>query len=208
VASREFNSRIVGGKSNNLIRHRGKIPDWINIPVSVALPFMVFEKVLAAPNNTQVEKKYEELARAIGKASEEERESMLGEIRLTIQALRAPDELKLSLRNTMRDAGLPFPDDWENAWECITRVWASKWNGRAYLSRRAMGIPDSDLVMAVLIQQVVDAEYSFVIHTTNPLTGKGDEVYAEIVLGLGETLVANYPGRALSFSCGKDKKNP
>ncbi|HKN55331.1 MAG TPA: type I polyketide synthase, partial [Amycolatopsis sp.] len=32
---------------------------------------------------------------------------------------------------------------------------------------------------------------------------RGDEVFAEVVLGLGETLVGNYPGRALGFVCRK-----
>ncbi len=57
--------------------------------------------------------------------------------------------------------------------------------------------------MAVLIQQVVEADYAYVIHTANPLTGNRDELYAEVVLGLGETLVGNYPGRALGFVCRK-----
>lgn len=33
------------------------------------------------------------------------------------------------------------------------QVWASKWNDRAWLSRRARGVPDSALFMAALIQQ-------------------------------------------------------
>ncbi len=57
--------------------------------------------------------------------------------------------------------------------------------------------------MAVLIQEVVEAEYAFVIHTVNPFNNSRDELYAEVVLGLGETLVGNYPGRALSFVCSK-----
>jgi alpha-glucan,water dikinase len=87
-------------------------------------------------------------------------------------------------------------------------VWASKWNERAYLSRAASGIADKDLFMAVLVQQVVEADYSYVIHTVNPFTGKRDEVYAEAVMGLGEVLVGNYPGRALSFRCAKKKGMP
>jgi alpha-glucan,water dikinase len=66
-----------------------------------------------------------------------------------------------------------------------------------------MGMPHENLFMAVLIQQVVPADYAFVIHTINPSTGKSDELFAEAVLGLGETLVGNHPGRALSFVCDK-----
>ncbi len=44
------------------------------------------------------------------------------------------------------------------------------------------------------------------IHTANPFTGARDELYGEVVLGLGETLCSgNYPGRALGFICRKSK---
>ena len=108
----------------------------------------------------------------------------------------------------MEKTGLPGIENWSAAWTCIKRVWASKWNDRAYLSRRVRGIAHQDLFMAVLIQQVIEAEYAFVIHTVNPATGNADEVYAEIVMGLGETLVGNYPGRALSFISDKKTGQP
>jgi len=57
--------------------------------------------------------------------------------------------------------------------------------------------------MAVLIQEVVEAEYAFVLHTVNPINGNRDELYAEVVRGLGETLVGNYPGRAMSLVFAK-----
>lgn len=37
----------VGAKSRNISYLRGKVPSWIGLPTSVALPFGVFEKVLA-----------------------------------------------------------------------------------------------------------------------------------------------------------------
>jgi alpha-glucan,water dikinase len=90
----------------------------------------------------------------------------------------------------------------------VTQVWASKWNERAYWSRRVHGIPDEGLVMAVLIQEAIAAEYAFVIHTANPVTGDGDELYAELVPGLGETLVGNHPGRALGFCLRRGEEAP
>jgi alpha-glucan,water dikinase len=133
---------------------------------------------------------------------------MLAELRRAIQELVAPDELPVVLRQVMENAGLAWPESWDDAWTCIKRVWASKWNHRAWLSRRARNIVHDDLSMAVLIQQVIEAEYAFVIHTVNPSTGNRDELYAEVVLGLGETLVGNYPGRALSFVCGRKSMQP
>ncbi|XP_060968830.1 alpha-glucan water dikinase 1, chloroplastic-like [Cannabis sativa] len=58
--------------------------------------------------------------------------------------------------------------------------------------------------MAVLVQEIINADYAFVIHTTNPSSGDSSEIYAEVVKGLGETLVGAYPGRAMSFICKKN----
>ncbi|KAL6756766.1 hypothetical protein V8C86DRAFT_37458 [Haematococcus lacustris] len=94
----------------------------------------------------------------------------------------------------------PGSQGWDSVWSAVCQVWASKWNDRAWLSRRSAGIPDQDLAMGVLIQQVVPADYAFVLHTAHPVTGEAGVVYGEVVPGMGETLVGNYPGRALSFS--------
>eukprot|EP00929_Paragymnodinium_shiwhaense_P023633 TRINITY_DN14759_c0_g2_i3.p1 TRINITY_DN14759_c0_g2~~TRINITY_DN14759_c0_g2_i3.p1 ORF type:complete len:171 (-),score=44.08 TRINITY_DN14759_c0_g2_i3:180-692(-) len=59
--------------------------------------------------------------------------------------------------------------------------------------------------MAVLVQEMLPAKYAFVLHTKNPFTNDSDEVYGEVVPGHGETLVGNFPGRALSFKSKKGK---
>ena len=53
---------------------------------------------------------------------------------------------------------------------------------------------------------MVPAEYAFVIHTANPITKERGEIFGEVVLGMGEALVGNYPGRALSFSAKPDSQ--
>jgi len=197
ISSKEFNDSLVGGKSNNLVRLQGRLSEWIHLPSSVALPFCVFEKVLNL--NKEAAKHYEKLLSRIN----EEPTEVPSELRKTIMTLEPPEELLSSLRKVIDKEGLELPQN-GNVWKCIKHVWASKWNERAFLSRKKRGIPHDKLFMAVLIQQVVEAEYAFVIHTANPLTSdKKDELYAEVVLGLGETLVANYPGKALSFSFQK-----
>lgn len=208
VSARDFNGENVGGKSNNLQRINGKLPDWLNLPRSVALPFGVFEQVLSHESNKGHMHRYEELTRRIDKATQNACTDLLAEIRATVLALNEPDELTASLDSVMEQAGLPRPANRDEAWRCIKQVWSSIWNDRAYLSRRTGGMRHDDLFMAVLIQNVVEAEYSFVIHTVNPFTENRDEVYAEVVAGLGETLVGNYPGRALSFTCKKKGGEP
>ncbi|MBN1842731.1 MAG: hypothetical protein JW883_10680 [Deltaproteobacteria bacterium] len=208
VSASDFNGTNVGGKSNNLKRLKGNLPGWIGLPTSVALPFGVFEKILAHKDNREVSERYEALTQQVSQATEKTRDEALGNLRKTVMALKAPDDLVLALHKVMREAGFALPVNWENALTCIKKVWASKWNERAYLSRRARGIPHEALFMAVLVQEVVEADYSFVIHTVNPLTGNRDEIYAEVVPGLGETLVGNYPGKAFSFTCKKGADEP
>ena len=56
--------------------------------------------------------------------------------------------------------------------------------------------------------QVVPAEYAFVLHTANPVTGQTGELFGEVVVGMGEALVGNQPGRALSFSAASNGSSP
>lgn len=42
----DFGTGLVGGKSGNLATLRGKLPESIAVPASVALPFGTFERVL------------------------------------------------------------------------------------------------------------------------------------------------------------------
>ena len=61
------------------------------------------------------------------------------------------------------------------------QVWASKWNERAYFSTKKVGLDHEYLCMAVLVQEIVNADYAFVIHTTNPSSGDSSEIYAEVM---------------------------
>ncbi len=201
-----FSERNVGYKSNKLRKIHEKLPRWFSIPLSVAIPFGVFEDVLSGERNKGIREKHEELIARLKEEPEEGISILLSELRETILGLEPVEELFNSIRTVMETSGLSWPDV-DEAWMCIKRVWASKWNERAYLSRKANGIPDDILMMSVLIQKAVESDYSFVIHTVNPLTG-AEEIYSEVVLGLGETLAANYPGRAISFSCKKEAGEP
>lgn len=204
ISSDEFTSELVGAKSRNISYLKGKVSSWVGIPTSVALPFGVFEKVLSEDCNQAVAEKLDTLKKKL-KAGDS---STLGEIRKTVLELLPPSQLVEELRNKMISSGMPWPGDeneqrWEQAWTAIKKVWASKWNERAYFSTRKVKLDHDYLCMAVLVQEIINADYAFVIHTTNPSSGDSSEIYAEVVKGLGETLVGAYPGRALSFICKK-----
>jgi alpha-glucan,water dikinase len=207
VSLEDFNGSLVGGKSMNIKRlmdWKDRFPEDVRFPRSAAVPFGVFERVFEADINREMAGRCRNLMGRLEEGTEER----LGELRAALLELEAPGELLPSLKRAMEEAGLPWAEDPEGVWDSIKRVWASKWNHRAYLSRKALGIPHEDIYMAVLVQEVMDPEYAFVAHTANPFTGKKDELYAELVPGLGETLVGNYPGRAMGFVFGKDGQGP
>ncbi|KAJ0095371.1 hypothetical protein Patl1_16076 [Pistacia atlantica] len=208
ITSEEFTNEMVGAKSRNIAYLKGKVPSWIGIPTSVALPFGVFEKVLSDDINQAVAEKLLVLKKKLG----EDEYSALREIRETVLQLEAPSPLVQELKTKMKSSGMPWPGDegeqrWEQAWMAIKKVWASKWNERAYFSTRKVKLDHDYLCMAVLVQEVINADYAFVIHTTNPSSGDSSEIYAEVVKGLGETLVGAYPGRAMSFVTKKRNLN-
>ncbi|XP_031271017.1 alpha-glucan water dikinase, chloroplastic isoform X2 [Pistacia vera] len=208
ITSEEFTNEMVGAKSRNIAYLKGKVPSWIGIPTSVALPFGVFEKVLSDDINQAVAEKLLLLKKKLG----EDDYSALREIRETVLQLEAPSPLVQELKTKMKSSGMPWPGDegeqrWEQAWMAIKKVWASKWNERAYFSTRKVKLDHDYLCMAVLVQEVINADYAFVIHTTNPSSGDSSEIYAEVVKGLGETLVGAYPGRSMSFVTKKSNLN-
>jgi alpha-glucan,water dikinase len=136
-------------------------------------------------------------------------EATLQEMRdVIVGQLQAPPELHSALVAACATAGMPsdLTSDDEACFDAIKAVWASKWTTRATYSRRACNIPHAALHMAVLCQQVVAGDYAFVLHTTNPVTKDKDEMMGELCVGLGEALVGNYPGRALSFTYNKKSK--
>ncbi len=203
IGQDEFEPGVVGGKSNNLNGLRGRLSNGIHLPNSIALPFGIMERVLTYESNRRLREDCEALLAGGG----DDPSSKLVAVRANLLQLSAPPELQAALNEQWQRAGLPLAA-WESSWHAIRRVWASKWNDRAYLSRRTRGVAHASLHMAVLIQEVVPAEYAFVLHTANPLTGNRNELIAEVVMGMGETLVGNYSGRALGFLCDKSDLRP
>lgn len=200
VGYADFTREILGGKSNNLNLLCGKLPEWIRLPASMALPFGAAEAALADPVNAAAQA---ELARLLPLA-EQAPSQHLTAMRAAVEALQEPAGLREEFERVRAACEGLEALPWADCWRTIKRVWASKWNDRAFLSRRRLGLPHEKLQMAVLVQQVVRADFAFVIHTVDPVSGDRGRVFAEVVPGLGETLVGNYPGRSLGFTCRKD----
>jgi pyruvate,water dikinase len=74
--------------------------------------------------------------------------------------------------------------------EAVVRCWSSLWTARAIGYRARNGIPQDDLALAVVVQEMVPSEAAGVLFTANPLNGRRTEMIVEAVLGLGEALVS------------------
>ncbi|KAE8022924.1 hypothetical protein FH972_008685 [Carpinus fangiana] len=85
----------------------------------------------------------------------------------------------------------------------VSRVWASLYTRRAILSRRAAGVPQNEATMAVLVQEMLSPDLSFVLHTVSPTDQDHNSVEAEIASGLGETLASGTRGTPWRLSSGK-----
>ena len=211
--SSQFNDQVVGGKSKNLELLRGRTPNWIQLPASVALPFGTFNATLNDPINTQVKTKLESQIVSLKQFDDSKDgdgfRALIDDIKSTISLLKPPKTLQSELKSCFNKESLAWPGDLETseegqeAWKTICAVWASKYNERAVLSCKKAGLNHDDLNMAVLCQPVVNAKYAFVLHTVHPQTNDQTEIYGELVCGMGEALVGNFSGRALSFTVKK-----
>jgi rifampicin phosphotransferase len=74
--------------------------------------------------------------------------------------------------------------------EAIRRCWASLWNERAVAYRRANGVEDDGVRLAVVVQRMVDAATAGVLFTADPVTGRRRRATIDAVAGLGDKLVS------------------
>src|SRR6266700_4210630 len=72
----------------------------------------------------------------------------------------------------------------------VQRCFASLWTGRATQYRSNLGIAPRNVRLAVVVQQMVEAEVAGVLFTANPLTGKRHQAVIDANPGLGEAVVS------------------
>jgi len=99
------------------------------------------------------------------------------------------------------------PRDPELVQSAVHSVWASLHTRRALLARAAAGVEASSADMAVLCQQQLAPELSFVLHTAHPITRDTASLVAEVAPGLGETLASGTRGSAWRLEVEKGTGN-
>ncbi|HET6760334.1 MAG TPA: PEP/pyruvate-binding domain-containing protein, partial [Propionibacteriaceae bacterium] len=78
----------------------------------------------------------------------------------------------------------------EDLLTAVRDCWASLWTARAMAYRARQGIDPATVSLAVVVQQLVDAEAAGVMFTANPSNGRRDEAVISAAWGLGESVVS------------------
>lgn len=76
--------------------------------------------------------------------------------------------------------------------DAVKRCWASLWNPRAIAYRDRNRVPHADVALAVVVQELVDADAAGVLFTADPVTGARGETVINASWGLGEAVVGGH----------------
>ena len=74
--------------------------------------------------------------------------------------------------------------------DAVRRCWASLWTGVPSPTGRRQGIDPRGVRIAVVVQQMVDAEVAGVLFTADPVTGRRRRTVIDASPGLGEAVVS------------------
>jgi phosphoenolpyruvate synthase/pyruvate phosphate dikinase len=78
----------------------------------------------------------------------------------------------------------------DNVLDAVHRCWASLWTDRAVAYRSAQEIDGAGVALAVVVQQMVDAQVAGVLFTADPVTGRRRQAVIDAAPGLGEAVVS------------------
>jgi pyruvate, water dikinase len=163
----ELDDRVFGGKAAQLaVAMRAGLP----VPAGVALPFGFVAAVAAGDARQQLAAVLRMLdfplaARSSAVGEDSEQASFAGQ-HLTRLNLRSEPELV----------------------DAVCAIWDSARSPSALAYRERLGLP-REPKMAVVVQELVDANSAGVLFSRNPLDGS-DELVIEAAWGLGESVVA------------------
>ena len=74
--------------------------------------------------------------------------------------------------------------------QAVKKCWASLWTARAIAYRLKNKVDQSGIALAVVVQELVDAQAAGILFTVNPVDGDADEVVINAAWGLGEAVVS------------------
>lgn len=204
------------------------VPASFRVPSGLVLPFGSMELALEKSGSLEA---FRALVQQIetAKIEDGELDKLCSQLQFLVSTQRPTEEIIESIRKKfpsnarlivrssanvedlagMSAAGLyesipnVSPSNPEVFGRAVGQVWASLYTRRAVLSRRAAGVPQKEAVMAVLVQEMLSPDLSFVLHTLSPTDRDKTLVEAEVAPGLGETLASGTRGTPWRLSSGK-----
>jgi phosphoglucan,water dikinase len=217
-----------GGKAGGARRleELARLPGAVfDTPPGLAIPLGVMEKCIHRQPGLAHE--YQQALRALNNAPDEKMAEIARSVQRLIERVEVPEEVLSKVRTEFQAnerlivrssancedleklSGAGLYDSVSNVapadvGEAVHQVWASLWAPRALLSRREAGLANESVQMGVLIQKMLAPELAFVLHSIHPLEDRPHEAYAELVVGLGETLVSGVErGNPYRLVCDK-----
>ncbi|XP_010424348.1 PREDICTED: phosphoglucan, water dikinase, chloroplastic-like [Camelina sativa] len=215
-------------EASSIVHSEHGVPASFKVPTGVVIPFGSMELALKQSNS---EEKFASLLEKLETARPEggELDTICDQIHEVMKSLQVPKETinsiskafpkdaRLIVRSSanvedlagMSAAGLyesipnVSPSDPLVFSGSVCQVWASLYTRRAVLSRRAAGVTQKEASMAVLVQEMLSPDLSFVLHTVSPADPDSNLVEAEIAPGLGETLASGTRGTPWRLASGK-----
>ena len=198
----------IGGKAENLLRLQRQgllVPNWIALPVDAFLETLEIEAL-----GIRLEALIETLSDDNAAKIAEEARTLILETPLPVGLsgeLASIDFIDreslgfVSVRSSAADedgatysfAGIHesflYVRGSDSVARHIRRVWASGYQERALLYRRANGLPLHPVPMAVIVQKMIDAQTSGVVFTADPAAQNPFVIVVSSLYGLGEGLV-------------------
>ena len=220
--------KICGSKSYNIRKLKEIHSELFNIPSSLTIPFSTYLKFFRLIDNSLIIKLDETTLDKIDVDSQifrqkfkeiiYEQTDILDNIYFDLLNYFKKDNVLYAIRSSSNledvsnNVGAGLFDsiigvelsDKEKFIEAITKVWSSVFTSRGILFRKKNNISSSLGRMGILIQEMINADVSFIIHTVNPINLNKNEIYIELALGLGETLASgNLKGSPFRFTFSK-----
>ena len=203
-----FNDKVklseVGGKADNLYHLRSsgfKVPKWVCLPKKCFEQFLGknYEKYKKLLDNYKPSNDAKIIA--LIEASEFD-DGVRDELEKIIDECFVPDA-KFAVRSSASDedgenfcfAGmlesyLGVKNDVDEILKKVKKCYASAFSERIMKYRAENKLINAEIGVAVIVQEMIDADCSGVMFTTNPITNNTDETVISVVKGIGESLVS------------------
>jgi phosphoglucan,water dikinase len=199
------------------------------VPRGLALPFGVLHQALSAAGRLA---EYQQASERLPRLSLQEQQRERRHLYEMLNGLPVPEEVITTIRDTFGPecrlavrsssnsedlpglAGAGLYDSVVGVTvaevnKAVARVWTSLWTSRAFQSRSQAGIAHDQARMGVLIQELIEPDLSFILHTTDPLSGRQESALVELAVGLGEVLAsASVPGTPYRLQCPRRGGDP